>query len=188
MTRLTEQEVRDAADEYRRITSEALRAGEWHEAYRWAKGWISPGGGARSVEPWLVYVASSLLQGHRRTAVHSCDLALRNWIREEDARAVLRYVRGEVIRRHMEDPKTAQSDLDASLEHAPAWLRAEAETAAERCREEASASRKAKPRAEPAPAYEPGEVPDVTPTPADLAGVDRPPPVWEAVRAILVPD
>jgi hypothetical protein len=112
-------------DEYRPIIQKALEAGDWHEAYRWAKGWIGSGGGARSVEPWLVYMASSLLHGQPRGAVNSADLALKHWIRAKKARAVIRYARGEVIRLHLRDPKTALDDLRASRaapDYARPWM------------------------------------------------------------------
>jgi hypothetical protein len=85
--------------------------GDWHGAYKWAKGWIGSGAGEQSLEPWLVYVASAIKQSQRRTAVHAVDLALENWIAEAAPRGVLLYVRGEVIRRHLRDPKTALGDL-----------------------------------------------------------------------------
>ena len=44
-------------------------------AHRWAKGWIGQGGGAWIVDPWLVYAASAIMNGQRRNAVHSIDLA-----------------------------------------------------------------------------------------------------------------
>jgi hypothetical protein len=70
--------------EYRREALAALSADDWHRAYEWAKGWIRGGGGAWILDPWLVYVASSLLQGQPRTAVQSLDLALKHWIVEPD--------------------------------------------------------------------------------------------------------
>lgn len=80
-----------------------------------AKGWIGGGGGAWIVDPWLVYVGSALLQGQPRSATHSTDLAVRVWIAEPANRAILRWVRGDVIRRRLNDPKTALEDLTASV-------------------------------------------------------------------------
>jgi hypothetical protein len=182
---LTDEELLEFAEEYRRITADALRAGDWHEAYRWAKGWIGLGGGARTVEPWLVYVASALLHGQPRTATHSCDLALKNWLGEPDQRAVILYVRGEVIRRHLRDPKTAQSDLDLAVGDAPPWLRPLAEDARTRCRTEATSSRKRKPSVGPPPEFKSAGDFVQRSLPA-LASVTQPPPVWDDSHTILV--
>jgi hypothetical protein len=87
--------------EFRKEAIAALEAGDWYGSYQWAKGWISSGGGARIVDPWLVYVASALLHGHPRTAVHSTDLALKHWIPEAEDRAILLWIRGDVVRRRL---------------------------------------------------------------------------------------
>ena len=179
---VTEEEILELAAEYRRIIVEALTNGDWREAARWAKGWIGSGGGARSVEPWLADVASSLLRGEGRTAVHSCDLALKHWLERPDQRAVMYYVRGEVVRRKLRDPKTAQADFDAATPAAPDWLKvAEAQVA---CREEALVSRKRKPSVEPAPACAGNDI-DVPATPTELTSLAAPPPVWAVVHQIL---
>jgi hypothetical protein len=166
------------ADDYRREITACFDSGDWHGAYRWAKGWIGSGGGARSVEPWLVYVASALKESQRRPAVHSCDLALKHWISRRAARGVLLYARGEVIRRHLRDPKTALADLRAAEETVPKWLRDEARVAREECEEEAQASRKRKPSVKSAPAYSSWR---------RLAGgsVREPPPLWELTHEII---
>src|SRR5437773_1740965 len=119
-------------------------------AYDYGQAWISHGG-VRTLGPWLISVAHMLQVGQPRNAVHAADLPLKNWIGDDVRRAVLRYVRGEVIRRHLRDPKTAQADLEAAQERAPAWSRADARSAAAWCREEAAVSRKRKRSVEPAP-------------------------------------
>jgi hypothetical protein len=170
-----------SADEYRRIIQDALEAGDWHEAYRWAKGWIGSGGGARSVEPWLVYMASSLLRGQPRGAVNSADLALKHWIRAKKARAVIRYARGEVIRLHLRDPKTALDDLRASCAAAPPWLRELSAAAMAACEQEAPASRKRKPSVGPAPDY----ARPWMPAPSGAGSVREPPPLWDTTHPII---
>src|SRR5262249_7561537 len=126
---------------------------DWHRAYEAAKGWISGGGGARITDPWCVYIASALLHRQPRTAVHSADLALGNWIADSADRAVLLWLRGEVIRRFRNDPKPAQADLDVAQQPAPSWLHDEVAAAAAACRLQATSSRKRKPSVDPAPAY-----------------------------------
>jgi hypothetical protein len=157
-------------------------------AYDYAQAWISSGG-VRTLGPWLISVAHMLQIGQPRNAVHAADLALTNWIGDDARRAVLRYMRGEVIRRHLRDPKTADADLADARERAPVWLRAEAESAAEMCREEAAASRKRKSSVGPAPDYVAAvNHPDWSKALVDLDGpieVD-PPFVWPAVKRVLV--
>jgi hypothetical protein len=121
--------------------------------------------------------------------VHAADLALKNWIDDDGRRAVLRHTRGEVIRRHLRDPKTAQADLDDALERAPIWLLADAERAAALCRDESTASRKRKPSVEPAPDYVAAvDHPYWSKAVVDLDGpIEAAPPfVWREVRRILV--
>jgi hypothetical protein len=64
----------DLEHEYRERALRALVAGDWHDAYRWAKGWIGRGGGAWIVDPWLVYAASALLHRQPRSAIHQRPL------------------------------------------------------------------------------------------------------------------
>jgi hypothetical protein len=163
-------------DDYRTEITACFEAGDWHGAYRWAKGWIGSGGGARTLEPWLVYVASALKENQRRPAVHSCDLALKHWISRRAARGVLLYARGEVIRRHLRDPKTALEDLRAAERMAPNWLRHDAKAALEACEQEAPASRKRKPSVKPAPSFSGWH---------RLAGSARQPPMWERIHEII---
>jgi hypothetical protein len=152
--------------------------GDWHGAYKWAKGWIGSGGGEQSLEPWLVYVASAIKQSQRRTAVHAVDLALENWIAEAAPRGVLLYVRGEVIRRHLRDPKTALGDLHQAERTSPAWLRREAITARTTCEEEARSSRKRKRSVDPAPSFAGSH----SPASDDKAG---PPSLWPWIHEII---
>jgi hypothetical protein len=160
-------------------------------AYDNAQAWISHGG-ARTVGPWLVHVAQMLQVGQPRNAVHAADLALRNWIGDDGRRAVVRYVRGEVIRRHLRDPKTAQVDLDYGEAHAPAWLRADAEHAAVVCRDQADVGGKRKPSVGLAPEYIAAvNHPDWLKTPIELdSSIEAEPPfVWrEVTRVLVAPD
>ena len=114
-------------------------------AYDYAQAWISHGG-VRTLGAWLVEVANALQLGQGCTAVHAADLALKHWIGDDTRRAVLRYVRGEVIRRHLKDPKTAQADLDAAFDAVPSWLREDVENAAALCREGPRLAGSASPR------------------------------------------
>jgi hypothetical protein len=95
-----------SAAAYRELALACLRAGDGLGAYRWAKGWIGAGGGPH-IDPWLVYVASSLLRGQPRNAVHAIDLAIGGWLPGRQDRAAMLYVRGVVVFRRLEDPKTA---------------------------------------------------------------------------------
>jgi hypothetical protein len=175
-------------ERFRNLACEALVAGRPMVAYDYAQAWISHGG-VRTIGPWLVSVAHMLQVGQPRNAVHAADLALKNWIGDDARRAVIRYVRGEVIRRHLRDPKTAQADLDDARERAPVWLRADAERAAAVCREEASVSRKRKPSVGPAPDHVAAvNHPDWSKRVVDLDGpVEAEAPfVWRDVKGILV--
>lgn len=126
-----------------------------------------------------------MLHGEGRTAVHACDLALKYWLERPDQRAVLYYVRGEVVRRVLRDPETAQADLDLAAGAAPSWLEvAEAQVL---CRDEALTSRKRRASIEAAPAYAGAEA-EVVATPVELTSVVEPPPVWAVVHRILVGD
>lgn len=164
--------------EYRREITACFEADDWLGAHRWAKGWIGSGGGARSVEPWLVYVACDLGRRQPRGAVRAVDLGLKHWIRGRAARAVLLYVRGEVIRRHVRDPKTALEDLRDAESAVPDWLREDAAAALAACDEEAPASRKRKRSVDPAPSYSGRWL-------AGSGSVKRPPPLWEPIHEII---
>ena len=130
--------------EYRAAVQAALAADDWHRAYQWAKGWIAHGGGAWIVEPWLVYAATSFMMGQPRTAVHSLDLALKHWLHEPGDRAVLRWVRGSIVRTHLADPKTALPDLETALSDAPAWLAERCHVSRDECAKAALTSKKRK--------------------------------------------
>jgi len=160
----------------------ALRAEDWHQAYEWAKSWIGRGGGAWLVEPWLVYAASAVLHGHPRTAVHSIDLALSHWISDPADRAVLRWVRGCVIRVHLHDPKAALADFEAAHEAAPEWMLERVAEVAIKCRDEAAVSRKRKPAVVNAPDQLKPSTARVVPRVAWIAPGSVPT-VWDAVSA-----
>ena len=154
----TDRGPRSQDQQYRRLIRQSLAASDWHGAYSWAKGWIGQGGGARLLDPWLAYVASALLHGQPRTAVHSVDLALKHWIEHDADRATLHWVRSRVIRFALNDPKTAAIDLDSARGSIPLWLRADVESDVSACAVEAAASRKRKPSVKQAPPYiGPGE-------------------------------
>lgn len=173
-------------DEFSESAVAALKAEDWHGAYKWAKGWIGGGGGAWIVDPWLVYAVSALMHGQPRTAVHSLDLGLRHWIDAPEDRALLHYVRGTLIRRRLSDPKTARACLEAAVAHAPAWLRADAEQELAACRAEAAASRKRKPSVQRSPDYVgPGTVAGKVPGRQGVRSPGAPPRVWEAVWDVL---
>ncbi len=165
------------ADEYRRLITERLAERDWHGAYRWAKGWIGSGGGERLLDPWLTYVASFLIHGHPRTAVHSVDLALRGWIEPQSDRATLYWVRSRVIRFSLADPKTARSDLDVAVGAAPPWLRPQLEVDIPACAEEAVRSRKRKAVVGPAPEF--------IGTSADALRLESRPKLWAVILPFL---
>jgi hypothetical protein len=172
--------------EYRREALAALEADDWHSAYLWAKGWNGRGGGVWIVDPWLVGVASALMRGQPRNAVHALDLALRYWIPERLDRAILRWVRGDVIRRRLNDPKSALADLIAAAQDAPDWLRPTALADRDACANEAGTSRKRKPSVAGSPEYQgPGTVADVVARPDGVRVVGARPAVWDAVIARL---
>ena len=175
-------------ERFRSLACDALAAGRPMAAYDYAQAWISHGG-VRTLGPWLISVAHMLQVGQPLNSVHAADLALKNWIGDDPRRAVLRYVRGEVIRRHLRDPKTAEADLDDARARAPLWLRADAERAANLCREEAAASRKRKPSVGATPDYAAAvDHPDWSKRVIELDGpieVEAPF-VWQAVKRVLV--
>jgi hypothetical protein len=168
--------------DYREKAINALAAGAWHDAYQWAKGWISSGGGAWIVDPWLVYAASAQLHGQPRSAVHSIDLALAHWITEPRDRAILLWVRGGIVRLHLKDPRSALADLTAAAAEAPAWLADDAEASRQASSLEASASRKRKATIGPAPEYRgPGPAGDTMARPISRRLAGARPLVWDAV-------
>jgi hypothetical protein len=171
--------------EFREEAIAALDAGDWYGSYQLAKGWISGGGGAWIVDPWLVYVASALLNGQPRTAVHSTDLALKHWIPEAEDRAILLWIRGDIVRRRLNDPKTALADLASAAESAPSWLAGQAAVDRRACEIAATSSRKRKPSVGPAPDYKgPGTAAETVARPSPHP-VGARPAVWDAVIAHL---
>ena len=174
-----------AADiEYQLRATTALASGDWHGAYLWAKGWIGRGGGAWIVDPWLVYAASALLHRQPRGAIRALDLALGHWIAEASDRAILLWVRGEIVRRRLQDPESAMADLDPAATDAPTWLARDAAASREAGAIEARARRKRKPTIEPAPSYQgPGTAADtVARRESPRPGGTRPS-VWDSVIA-----
>jgi len=169
-----------------RAVIDALEAQDWYEAYASAKWWIGAGGGAWIVDPWLVYVASSLLHGQPRQATHSTDLALKVWIPQPANRAILRWVRGDVIRRRLNDPKTALADVSAAAEAAPAWLIQRALVDRDACAVEADASRKKKPSVGPAPDYQgPGSTANTVARPVSTRPDGAQPYVWDVFMSCM---
>ena len=141
-------------DDYRRLIVECVERGDSLGAYRWAKGWIGSGGGALLLDPWLIYAATSLMRRQPKNAVHSVDLALRSWIVRSKDRAILHWVRAEIVRQWMNDPKSALPDYRMAQEASPAWLAERVAGDVVACAVQASASRKRKPSVGSAPAYE----------------------------------
>ena len=140
-------------EEYRQRIVAAMEDGDWYEAYVWTKSWIGRGG-ALLLDPWVAYVASSLLHGQPRTAVHSIDMALSTWIPRPGDRAVLLWMRSRVLRHRLRDPKVAMPDLLAAASSPPAWLAAEVSSDVEACEAECLRSRKRKPSVSAAPTFD----------------------------------
>jgi len=176
-----------SGNEFEREALSALSADDWYGAYSWAKGWIGRGGGAWIVDPWLVYAASALIHGQPRTAVHSLDLALANWITDRQDRSILLWVRGTIVRLRLEDPKTAQADFDAAASDTPDWLRPSAEASREACAREAERSRKRKATVKPAPPHRgPQSVHETVAPPSSHRAPGTRPPVWDAVMSKVI--
>ena len=167
-------------DEWRREAVNALAAGDWYGAYTTAKGWISAGGGAFQLDPWLVYAASALIHGQPKSAVHSVDLALRHWIGDPREQGVLRWVRGMIIWRRMHDPKAALVDLEVAATDAPEWLDVRRDLAD--CIAAAATSRERTPSVKAAPAYGgPGSASETVARPHAPRPMGQKPSVWAAV-------
>jgi hypothetical protein len=123
-----------------------------------------------------------VLHGQPRTAVHSIDLALSHWVSDPADRAVLRWVRGCVIRVHLHDPRAALVDFEAAREAAPEWLVERVVEVAKICRNEAAASRKRRPSVVNAPdQLKPSTAPVAPPVVWIAPG--SVPTVWDAVSA-----
>jgi hypothetical protein len=177
--RLTESECRAQA-------LSALAQKDWYGAYQAAKTWISAGGGAFQLDPWLVYAASALIHRQPKNAVHSIDLALRHWIGDAAEQAVLRWVRGIIIWQPMNDPKSALADLEVAASGVPDWLADTAKADLARCAAAAVESRKRTPSVKPAPDYVgPGTAADTVARPHVPRRHGVQPPVWNAVLTHL---
>lgn len=170
-------------EQYRSQIRHGIAAGDWRAPYEWAKSWISSGGGARQLDPWLAYVASGLLKGEPRTATHALDLALKNWISAEEDRAILLWVRSRVIRGRLRDPKTALVDLEAAMDSGPGWLADVVAADLRACRAEAEASRKRKPAVKVAPTYSGTDTPVEPPTEHVPSG--SMPELWSDIQELL---
>lgn len=168
-------------ERWRHEAVKALAAGDWYGAYSTAKGWISAGGGAFQLDPWLVYAASALIHGQPKTAVHSVDLGLQHWTADSEEQAVLRWVRGMIIWRRMNDPKSALPDLEVAAAEAPGWLDS-ANGDLEACRAAAATSRKRTPSVKAAPPYRgPGTAAEIVARPPTSRQLGAMPGVWVAV-------
>lgn len=165
---------------------DCLSQGDWHGAYEDANSWISLGGGAWILDPWLVYVASAMLHGQPRQAVHAVDIPLENWIADPMDRANLHWVRAAIIHRRLHDPKTALADYERASATAPPWLYGQIMSDRKACTQEAARSRKRKPSVEPAPEYRGDYAHDIVAPPQGHS----PPPgsvptVWDVVLPYL---
>jgi len=165
----------------------ALALGDHHGAYTSAKWWISAGGGAWQLDPWLLYVASGVLAGKPRIATHSADLAFRGWLALPAERAVMHWARAAVVLRQLRDPKTAHLDLDAACDETPAWLEKQVQRDVLTCQKLASKSRKSKPSVAPAPTFAPFADRGFVSAPlGSTSPSTRPPLVWSAVLPFLL--
>ncbi|WP_143162551.1 hypothetical protein [Couchioplanes caeruleus] len=139
---------------YREHAMACLRTGDGVGAHRWAKGWIGAGGGPH-LDPWLVYVADALLRGQPRNAVHAVDLAIGGWLPGPQDRATMLYIRGVIVFRRLDDPRTALRDFQPARPALPDWLAPLAEPEIHACESAAPLSRKRKPSVSTARAYLP---------------------------------
>jgi hypothetical protein len=171
--------------EVRRRALAAYEEGDWYGVYGWTKAWVTNGGGAWSIDAWLLYVVSALLHGQPRTPVHSVDIALRTWIEAPGDRAVLRWVRGAVVHRRLKDPKTAQADYAAATEAAPTWLQERIEGDLVSCAADAALSRKRKPSVTAAPEFASLKDQDFVTGPTEAREPGEVPTVWDQVLAML---
>lgn len=134
---------------------DALAEGDWRGVYEWTKSWVGWGGGARRVDVWLLYASSGLLKGEPRSAIHTLDLGLRNWIESPIDRAVLTWSRGALVWKRLNDPKTALADLATGAAQVPTWLEPDPSSRLQVCDEAASSSRKRVPSVKPCADYSP---------------------------------
>lgn len=141
-----------SGSEFREQALACLQTGDWRGAHSWAKGWIGSGGGPH-IEPWLVYVASALISGKARDAVHSIDLAIGLWLPGQQDRAALLWLRGCIVHRQLNDPRTALQDLLEAGPALPAWLTNQRDAEIAACEEAAPRSRKRVPSVKQAWSY-----------------------------------
>lgn len=166
-----------------------LAAGDWYGAYATSKGWIGSGGGAGRLDPWIGYVASGLLHGQPRTAIHPIDLALGTWLPRSADRSIMFWVRSRVLRLRLNDPRIAIADLADATAGIPSWLRPELTADVASCEAEAAVSRKRKPSVRPPPAFAASDFGTETlalrtaPLPPD----GERPALWDLVRPLLDP-
>lgn len=169
--------------EYPDLIAQAADAGDWYSVYMWSKSWIHYGG-ATAPDPWLGYAIAGLLQGQTRGAVNSIDKALQYWITDPTDRAILLWARAAVIDRGANDPKTALSDYQLAIDHAPAWLADDARAAHQACVKRAESSRKRKPSVEPAPGI-PSQAPTHVEPRDPLFEAGERPCLWDVFLAAL---
>ncbi|WP_200211031.1 hypothetical protein [Micromonospora coerulea] len=141
-----------SASEFCEQALTCLQTGDWRGAYRWAKGWIGSGGGTH-IEPWLVYVASTLTSEKARDAVHSIDLAVGLWLPGAQDRAAMLWLRGCIVHRRLNDPRTALRDLLVAGPALPVWLANQRDAEIAACEEAARHSRKRVPSVKQAWSY-----------------------------------
>src|SRR5689334_12094392 len=120
----------------------ALSESDWRGVYEWTKSWVGWGGGAWRVDVWLLYSTSGLLKGEPRSAIHTIDMALRNWIESPINTAVLTWSRGVLVWKRLNDPKTALADLTTAAGQVPNWLEPDTSLRLGACEEAAAVSRK----------------------------------------------
>ena len=166
----------------------SIEKGDAHGVYTAAKWWISAGGGAWVLDPWLLYMVNGVMDGKPRNATHSADMALKTWTEDPADRAVLLWARGSVIMRQLRDPKTAIADLTCCMTAAPTWLRDRAEEDETLCRTLAASSKKSKPSVPPSPAFTPpGDRSFVaTALPGHVPG--SLPSIWPQTLSVLLPE
>jgi hypothetical protein len=170
----------------RRDALGALAKQEWAGVYECTKSWVGWGGGAWLPDAWILYAASALLKGEPRGAVNSLDLGLRVWIVGPQDRRALVWLRGMVIWRRLNDPKTALLDLDVQ---APAWLAPDPADLVARCAEAAARSRKRVPSVKPRPALSTPDWAYASVAPAVGRRQDGDiPSVWEQVEPLFNQD
>lgn len=167
-------------EECRRTAVASLKDGDWYGSYASTKSWIGYGGGAWILDTWLLYAASALLHGQPRTALHAMDKAMRAWLPHPADRAVLRWVRGQILRIRLKDPKTALDDLRAAVADAPAWLRPMADASLAAAEAEAPKSRKRVAAFTPSPDHA-GRTPDFVAPPLGPRLPGARPGVWDDV-------